>query len=625
MSPWVIEVGLVAVSLGAWFALYGAMLLATRPRGVTPAPATQELGDEPPAVVSLVGGDWDLTVDAAEATLLDLGARKVLEFRQPANDPTHTTVHVRVEDPSGLTPYERRVFDRVAGLAVGGVVPLTALTFRDARKAASWWKRLRAEVVADARARGLSRRRFSPAVVGALVAAGGLAALGIAAAVAHNVLRGDEEDPWGTVLGVGFISFLVLATLAGRNIGERDTPAGRDVAARWLGVKAWLRGDDAFGELPPSAVAVWDRYLGYGAALGTTRVSSAVIDLGMGNRRRVWSSYGGTWRRVRVRYPRFGLRYGRTAPPLVLRALAAIGVGYVLARWWRGLVADIAGADDLSGNAVTRFADPVALAGLALGLALIGYGIYALVRVVVDFAAPVAVTGQVLWLQLWQQTTGSDASPPQPTIHYLAIDDGRSDRVTAWALPDALAGPCDTGDTVAASIRRWSRRVGEIRVIERGTPGHAGPEPADAENAVEVALGSAVTAVAAAMRAPALASASLLTAEEVSQALTLPVRLADSPSLGPVGMVQFSTVDKNRVVLMMQVADGTVGRMAWRMNSRGKQLPGIGDAAWHNGNRAVARSGDTTVLVTLMRDGKGRGQQLPWLLQQAITRILHPR
>jgi hypothetical protein len=33
------------------------------------------------------------------------------------------------------------------------------------------------------------------------------------------------------------------------------------------------------------------------------------------------------------------------------------------------------------------------------------------------------------------------------------------------------------------------------------------------------------------------------------------------------------------------------------------------------------RVGDNTVLVTLLRDAKGRHAHLPWLLQQAATRL----
>ena len=291
-NPTVVEVAIGTVSVAAWAGLYGLMLLATRPRAVPAAPATQDLGAEPPAVVSLVGQGWDLGEDAVEATLLDLGARKLFEFRQPANDPTHTTIHIRQPNSAGLSPYEQRVFDRVAGLAVGGVVPLTALTFRDSKKAKSWWKRVRSDIVADARSRGLSRRRFSPAIVGALVAAAAVAALGVGAAVLRHETRVDGDDPWGDAGSAAFAGFIVLSFVAGRSVGERDTPAGREVAARWLGVKSWLQGNEGFADQPPSAVAVWDRYLGYGAALGTTRVASAVIDLGMGSRKRVWSSYG---------------------------------------------------------------------------------------------------------------------------------------------------------------------------------------------------------------------------------------------------------------------------------------------------------------------------------------------
>src|SRR5258705_13439461 len=126
-SKHVLAVLLGVGSVGVWFALYGLALLITRPARPQPAPATQDLpGTEPPAVVSLLASRWDLTEDAAEATLIDLAARRFLEFRQPANDPAQTTIHVRDPSPSGLNAYEQRIFDRVARLAVDGGLPLTA-------------------------------------------------------------------------------------------------------------------------------------------------------------------------------------------------------------------------------------------------------------------------------------------------------------------------------------------------------------------------------------------------------------------------------------------------------------------------------------------------------------------
>ena len=465
MDAGVIDGAVGALAVGGWFALYGALLLITRPRGVRAEPATQDLGPEPPAVVSLVGNGWDLTEDAAEATLLDLGARGGLEFPQPAADPAHTTVHLLQSNPSGLASHERRVFDRVAAVAVGGIVPLTALTFRDPKQAQSWWKALRGEIIDDARSRGLSRRRLSPTHVGILTAGAAIAATVVALAVAHQAFRGDGEDPLGSVLAAAFVTFAVLTAVGGRNVGERDTPAGREAAGRWLGVRAWLRAHEAFAELPPSAVAVWDRYLGYGAALGTTRVASAVIDLGMGSRRRVWSSYGGTWHRVRVSYPRFWPRYGRTVPILLFRAGLALAAGLVLVRWWRPLIAEISDFDQVRG-VVGLASSP----GFAFGVVLLAYAAYVVVRVIIDAAAPLRLTGQVLWVEVWRQTPRSNDSPPRPWLAYLAVDSGPSDQTTAWGLPYEMVDRCDTGDTVSFTARRWSRRITDLTTTPSSSP-----------------------------------------------------------------------------------------------------------------------------------------------------------
>src|SRR5256885_10599693 len=122
MPTQLLAIALGVASVGVWFLLYGAAVLVTRPARPEPLPATQDLpGNEPPAVVSLLAGGWDLSEDAAESTLIDLGARKVLEFRQPGNDPMQTTIHLPDPAPVGLNRYEQRIFDRVAALAVAAV------------------------------------------------------------------------------------------------------------------------------------------------------------------------------------------------------------------------------------------------------------------------------------------------------------------------------------------------------------------------------------------------------------------------------------------------------------------------------------------------------------------------
>ena len=185
-----IEVGLPVASLAGWAVIYWIARLATRPANVTAAEASMELpGQESPAVVSLLVNRWRITVDAAESTLLDLAARGHLELRQASADPRDTTVHPTGRARDDLNGYERHVLARVIERAVNGVVPLTALAFADARRAATWSGALRSAVIADARRLGLIRRRFPKSLVTALSVLGGVAALGVTAGVAYRVLR----------------------------------------------------------------------------------------------------------------------------------------------------------------------------------------------------------------------------------------------------------------------------------------------------------------------------------------------------------------------------------------------------------------------------------------------------
>jgi hypothetical protein len=196
-----------------------------------------------------------------------------------------------------------------------------------------------------------------------------------------------------------------------------------------------------------------------------------VIDLGMGNRRRVWSSYGGAWHQVRIRYPSFWPRYGRTAARLFVRgALGAALGGLVLYYWARSVAAAVA-EPAIGQSPVARFAGTVTDAGLLVAALALGYGLYLLVRTAVDLATPATITGQVLWRQVWRQTQGSNNHPPRPWLHYLAIDDGTADQTTAWGLPSEHAGRCHDGDTVTITVRRWSRRILTLTVIEHGGAG----------------------------------------------------------------------------------------------------------------------------------------------------------
>ncbi|RIV41171.1 DUF2207 family protein [Micromonospora radicis] len=601
-----LDLAVGGAALGGWFAAYGAVRLATRPADPTPAPATMELGAEPPALVSLLVNRWTVTEDAAESTLLDLAARGFVELRQPGDDPRQTTLHLPPVPPddSALRPYERRVLDRVRGLAVDGVLPLTALTFRDPARAKSWNKRLRAQVVADARAAGLSRRRFGPTVTTALSAAALLAGVVVGLAAAHyGSWRGTEDNPG---LAAGVFTFAVLSAIAGATPGERDTPLGRQLAARWLGVRAWLRGHEQFDELPPAAVAIWDRYLAYGAAVGATRLTSAVLDLGMGDRSLVWSSYGGTWHRVRVRYPR-GSRYGKTMPKLLFSAAISGAVGGFALKLF-GPSADLFSTGSYPGARTFALVAAGIVAGAVL---LLASGGYTLVRGLADLLTERTVTGEVLWVQVWKSTSQGENQPARPWLHYLAVDDGSGDRTTAWGLPSQWAGDCHDGDTVTLRVRPWTRRVVGFAVVGHGR----------SRSLAEATVPETTGVAAARAGAPSVTPQALFPPEEVGQAVGLPVRPAEAVDLpGPLTGVQFRAAGDGAAVLAVQTVAGTAGQWIWRLNARGQELPGVGDGAYLAGERAVLRVGDRVVLLTLLGVARGRAAYLPWLLAQAAAR-----
>jgi Predicted membrane protein (DUF2207) C-terminal domain len=619
------EIAIGAGGLAVWFALLGVALLVTRPAEVQPAAPTQDFGgDEPPAVVSLLASRWEITEDAAESTLIDLAARRLLEFRQPANDPMQTTIHVKDGEVGGLTAYERAILDRVRGLAVNGVVPLTALTFRDQGQASSFAKRLETSIVADARARGLSQRRFSPTLVGALSAAAGVPALAIGAAVTLDMVRHDRfEHDWGGALGAVLVVWVLLAGIAGRKRGERDTPHGRAVASRWLGLRSYLRGDESFADLPPAAVAVWDRYLSYGDAVGATRVCSAVIDLGMGNRKRVWSSYGGTWHRVKVRYPHFWPRYGQKAVRLFVKAVAALAVSILVYR----------GAHMLPGDLVPNsVAGYVGLAASILFLSPLVYGSYTLVATIIHVAKPVEITGEVLWIEVWKQTSGGENSPPTPWLHHFAIDDGRDNHTVAWACPSQLAARASTGDIVTVTARRWTRRIVNLQIQqhgrERALEVASSSSSEDTGNIVHQALrthgAAGVFALASALHAPEVAPTRLVTVEEVAGALGAPVAAQGqaSTATGPVSMQSYRSADNDKPLLMVSVATGPTGDLVMRMRRRAQPLPGIGDEAYAGHSWAIGRRGSHVVMLHLYGDAKRIDpRNVYWLLSTAVSRL----
>jgi hypothetical protein len=537
LTPLLIAVVPVLLYLGIC-----ALIAVRTSRPVQPGPPTLELGPEPPAVVNLLAHGGDLTEDAAEATLLDLAARRILELRGLGPDPRQTTVHLRAPAPADVSEYDRLVLDHVTERSVGGVVPLTALGFADGGRARDWVAELRVAVAADAKERGLTGYRMSGGNAVALVFSSVPAVVMCFFGTALIGLRpGDDSTLLPRFIGGGCIAFVVWIALVftGMWLSRRGlTPLGRQRAAYWLGVRDWLAAHPNFADLPPAATAVWDRYLAYGAALGSTTVASKVIDLGLAGRRRPWSSYGGRWRRVDVR---------------PLRAWARL-------RSRPGVMAALAVALLATGAAVVllvprRFGPVAAVPALA--------GAYLLVRLLIDAFRTAEVTGQVLWTDLRDTLVGSLVRRRAQ----VALDGG-GDRTRPWIAARAAAVDVEPGDLVRATVRPWSRRVVRLAVLEsrRRGPRHVRSEP-------QVA-------------APPWPE--LLPGYVVGPALDRPVTLSVA---GPGVADYLSTVDGSLLV-RVEVAG------ADRSPPTGWRLDGVGYEAYAGPGWAHARSGPTGVVVT---------------------------
>lgn len=490
-----------AALIGVWLALFGLALAATRNGTVETGPATQEFGPdpEPPAVVALLANRWRSVDRAAAATLLDLAARGLIEVRQPDDDPARSTVHVTGKDAGPLMPYERRVLDRVVERAGDAGAPIGAIAFRAEERAKSWNSALRQEIVAEARQRELSRARFAPLLASALYVTA--FAPGVLFAVA--VVSGGHGIR-GAVL-IGAAPAVALMWLLARVLGERATPRGLERAGHWAGVTAWLHAHEEFAQLPPAAVTVWDRYLGFGTALGVTSRAGRLLGFGAGDKRRVWSAYGGTWRPVRIRYPRLRPGFGATTPRLLQLACAAgvVAVGLCLFALLRQPDWAVTGGVDathslrrpglvlsagwvavaLLGVAVAgrfsrwtllvaflammpgNFADSHDWLDQAMGeplaaetVAVACFGaltVYYLTLAALERRAPQAVTGEVLRMEPRRR---------EQAPRFLALDTGDGDRTTAWALPPGMPAVAP-GSVVRLAVSPATRSVRSAAVV----------------------------------------------------------------------------------------------------------------------------------------------------------------
>lgn len=455
---------LAIILVVVWLLVFAERYFATFPKLPPADPATNDLRDEPPAVVNLLANRWKPTRIAMAATLLDLAARKILDIQQLDRD--HFVVHIeRVPaDESTLAPYERQMLDFIRARATGGSAPVEALTLGEEGDAEAWWKRFAGSISNDAKRLGLARNRWSPsdwAGLGGLLAVT-LGALGLALAAAHvggGKSASNSSDDWNPLnwLLVAFVGWgAVMAWLRSLR-ALRDTPAGQKACAHWLGVREYLRNTHAFDELPPAAVVIWERYLSYGAALGAAHDAVQALPFAVEEPGTAWSRSTGTWRQIRIEYPaRFG--YGESPGSVFFG-------GLVRAVFWGALcfvalpvVTDIAYSiikDVLTTEQRTSNQLYIVL-GLGAFVIIVGAylfirflaGVIRLVRGFRDFGSHVTVEGPIVKAHQGR----------------FAVDDGKADEVDAWSPP--ASGPhLARGMKVRVTMTPHLHHVTEVAVL----------------------------------------------------------------------------------------------------------------------------------------------------------------
>lgn len=413
-----------------WYAALIGVILIRWPRTPPAGAAVNDLGAESPAVVDLLTNDFQVTREAIPATMLDLAARSVIAIE----DVGIGRYICRIERSDvALTPYEERLMQHLRGIARDGIVPAEAMTTGTRQEALKWWGKFKKEVVAEAQQQGLCKDLFSKLMGGIFFAAGVIIFVIYEAAIGF---RDSDEVARSTLLDVvtlfGFgMAFALIGVMAAR--WQQDTDLGKRSASRWLGVRKSLATTATFPELPPSAVVVWERHLGYGAALGLTPRAVEALPFGREPDRRAWTHYGGGWRQVKVRYPRFKPGYGRH-PAWTL----AFGVlwCFLAANLLRLLTpfGPIDDGDFLSPSAVTVLSVLRVAVTLIAGIGLVWW-LAAMVLATADLFTTREIVGEVL-------RTRKKWSLPRPYVrenrannaNFVAVFDGRGDTVGAWRV-----------------------------------------------------------------------------------------------------------------------------------------------------------------------------------------------
>ncbi|NUR60668.1 MAG: DUF2207 domain-containing protein [Catenulispora sp.] len=551
-------------AVALWLLAVVAVKAATRPRMPQAGPRTMDLRPEPPAVAEFLTGGWEVGGSAVPATLVDLAGRGLLGFEQVGPDPRDTLVRVKGDgsflssqpgyagpsavpqaaaaatnggfdpgatmatvggrpfyvpargNPGPLLPFEKRVLHRVTALASGGVVPARALQQGTKDQDAKWHKAFDREVVADARARGLSRARYSTGIKALLVLLALVPAVLAAVASAKSRANGDGN---GGLFGAVLIGALLIVGSLG---GERETKAGQEVCAEWLGLRDWLGADEQFRRLPPAAVAIWDRYLAFAAGFGIARKTVGALPLGARDERRAWSTYGGVWHEVRLGYDAATerrVRHPKRSVHIALRRIAAClmlvpGLVWIAAhKHWmmrlplehgtdvkvfttiaiavacvivsvslynvgnrpsRGQIIAIAFYILAPGALLWYVSHSLTMTNYEVSHTYVGYGLIAMSTLLALVTAwnLVLLFGALADLALREQIAGEVVRiRDRSEDRHIAVDPGGVEKVRAWPVAGSAFAGLEEGATVTVQRGRWFGYIYDVSVTTASARG----------------------------------------------------------------------------------------------------------------------------------------------------------
>jgi hypothetical protein len=481
----------LALALLAGLALV-AVLRSRRLSPIEPAGPSIELRPETPAIVDLLTGGFEVEDDAVPATVVHLASRRWFTIEDYGDDTIIRTRSTRPPNDS-LQPYEQRVLDHIEHHAIDTVVPTRVLTIGPDGVSDRWFRNFSRDVTRHAQRLGLCVDRWTWTH---RALAWGLVALALVPAwiIADNS-QTDEPVRWASfgniVLGLAFVVAALLGVLAWRTTrlgAQRDTPAGVEAAAHWMGVRDFYRNTGEFTNKSAASVAIWDQHLAYATAMGLAQKVQRQIPFETEHDRHAWSRATGQWRRVKVRYRTIRPGWGRhpawmAVTGLVLGAIWAV-VAYA-AIW----VADFSWQEDVEEyvTITQRHENWIGLGATVAAVIALAFAVAMAARFVfgcADLFRKRTIEGELVRRR---KRGGSDDS--EPTYH-LAIDTatattGGDDAILAYRVRPAIYQSVAQGARVRLVV---TPLLGYVSSIETLVPAPTVPSIADSPDAADAVV-----------------------------------------------------------------------------------------------------------------------------------------